>query len=134
TNSAFTAGVIDRIYGRTAAVLYHGVDTRVFCPKTEGTSRGDYCLSVGALAPLKGHDLVIDALSRLPARERPRLIIVADRLHGEETPRLEARALAGGVRLDIRLRVTDEELARLYRGARLTLYAPIREPFGLVPL
>lgn len=30
--------------------------------------------------------------------------------------------------------VSDDQLVELYNQARVTLYAPVREPFGLVPL
>jgi glycosyltransferase involved in cell wall biosynthesis len=132
TNSRFSAGRIAHIYGREAAVLYHGVDTDRFHPGSGPKS--DYCLSVGALAPLKGHELVIRALSTLPDERRPRLKIVADRSEGDEGDRLSSLARQLGVELDCMLRVTDEELVKFYQDARLTLFAPVMEPFGLAPL
>jgi glycosyltransferase involved in cell wall biosynthesis len=48
--------------------------------------------------------------------------------------RVEAGAQAAGVHVDFRFRVPEEELVRLYNGARLVVYAPYDEPFGFVPL
>jgi glycosyltransferase involved in cell wall biosynthesis len=47
---------------------------------------------------------------------------------------LEELARRLSVDIDIRNLIGDEELVRLYNSARLVLYAPYLEPFGLVPL
>lgn len=130
-NSRFTQERVRAIYARDAAVNYLGVDTARFAP---GGPRGAHVLSVGALAPLKGFDLVIDALALIPAARRPPLILVADREAGDTRAELEARARAAGVALAIELRVPDARLVELYRSALATVYAPVREPFGLAPL
>jgi len=36
--------------------------------------------------------------------------------------------------VEFRSLIPDEELVRLYNQARLTVYAPVMEPFGFVPL
>jgi glycosyltransferase involved in cell wall biosynthesis len=38
------------------------------------------------------------------------------------------------VKLVLHNNISDEELVNLYNSARLTVYSPIREPFGLVSL
>ena len=98
------------------------------------TERGAYVLSVGALHPLKGHDFLIDSLATIPADQRPPLLLVSDRVRERERSRLERRAGDGGVELRVRTRVSESEPARLYGQARLVLYAPYEEPFGLVPI
>lgn len=47
---------------------------------------------------------------------------------------LEALSRELGVAVRFKQRIPDEELLRLYNGALLTVYAPVMEPFGLVPL
>jgi glycosyltransferase involved in cell wall biosynthesis len=44
--------------------------------------------------------------------------------------------LANSLEVDLKLlsNVTDERLVELYNQAKITVYSPIREPFGLVPL
>ena len=131
-NSAFTAALLRRVHGVDPHIVHPGVDVSAFAPRQ--IARGDYVLSVGALHPLKGHDFLIDALSAVPAAERPPLVVVSDRVRERERSRLERRAAAGSVDLRIRSRVSEAELAQIYAEARLILYAPHDEPFGLVPL
>ncbi|HKG02009.1 MAG TPA: glycosyltransferase family 4 protein [Conexibacter sp.] len=135
THSQFTRGDLRRNYGVESEVLLLGVDVDAFRPAEAEAGASDaqpYVLSVGALHPLKGHELVVDAVGRLPDDQRPRLVIVGDR--GHEGPALEARATRAGVELDLRSGVPFAQVVELMQGATLVACAQIREPFGLVPL
>ena len=78
-------------------------------------SRGDYVLAVGTLEPRKNLALV---------QQAARALAVELRVVG-------ARGW-GGVEVDGWLgRVSDEELARLYRGARCLVYPSLYEGFGI---
>jgi glycosyltransferase involved in cell wall biosynthesis len=79
---------------------------------------GDYVLSVGTLEPRKNLGRLIEAGRRLGAEVR----IAGERGWG----RIE---LGDGVRW--LGRVSDEELARLYRGAKCLAYPSLYEGFGL---
>jgi glycosyltransferase involved in cell wall biosynthesis len=131
-NSIYSHESIMRAYGRVARVVYLGVDVERFRPL--GRERGDFVLTVGAMHPAKGHDFVVSALGRLPAGRRPRLVLVCDRGYGVYRQLLEAHAARCGVTLEVRERVSDDELVELYNRARLLCYAPYLEPFGLVAL
>ena len=131
-NSAYTARRVREVYGRSAVVAAPGVDIQTFRPADQ--PRGDYLLAVGALHPLKGMDFIVRSVSRLAGALRPRLIIVADRARERERHRIEEEARAAGVALEIRQRVPEAELVRLYGRARAVLVAAHREPLGLVPL
>jgi glycosyltransferase involved in cell wall biosynthesis len=135
THSQFTREDLRRNYGVESEVLLLGVDVDAFRPAGDDAAAADahpYALSVGALHPLKGHELVVDAVGRLPAGARPRLVIVGDR--GHEGPALEARAVRLGVELDLRSGVPFAEVVELMQHATLVACAQVREPFGLVPL
>lgn len=132
-NSHFSKGNIERSYGRSAHVAYLGVDADLFSPDPL-VEREDYVLSVGALRPNKGFDFLIDALALIPPSERPMLRIIANAGDGAEQGFLETRAAAAGVRLGIETAVPPETLLDRYRRALLIVYAPVREPFGFVPL
>lgn len=131
-NSAYTARRVREVYGRSATVVAPGVDIETFRPAEE--PRGDYLLAVGALHPLKGMDFIVRSVGRLDEAARPRLILVADRAREQERDRIEGLARAEGVELEIRQRVSEENLVGLYGRAWAVLVAAYREPLGLVPL
>ena len=60
--------------------------------------RGPTVVGVGRLVPVKGWDLLVRAVGRVPAPERPRLVLAGD---GPERPGLEALARARGVDLTL---------------------------------
>jgi glycosyltransferase involved in cell wall biosynthesis len=129
TNSSFTMAAIDRAYGRKATVLpppLAGTFTPASCDGQE------HVLSVGTLIPSKGHDLAVESVASsgigLP------LVVVAPRHDSPEADRLTALAARLGVKLDIRIGISDEELRDLYRAALVTLYLARMEPLGLVSL
>jgi glycosyltransferase involved in cell wall biosynthesis len=131
-NSAYSRESLYRIYGLFARVCYLGVDTERFRPLS--LPRGEFLLSVGALNPLKGFDFLLRSLALVDASHRPPLRIVGNFAHPLESDYLEGLAARLGVPLEIRVQIGDDHLARLYNQALLTLYAPVMEPFGLVPL
>jgi glycosyltransferase involved in cell wall biosynthesis len=132
TNSYFMRETLYRLYGVAPAVCYHGVDADTFRPL--GLEREPFVLSVGSVSPVKGYDFVIDSLATLPAGIRPRLVIAANSDVPGEPEFLDRHAADRGVSLEIQRLVSDEDLVQLYNRARCTVFAPVMEPFGLVPL
>ncbi|GAA3301716.1 glycosyltransferase [Dactylosporangium vinaceum] len=129
TNSQYTAERIQAAYGRGAVVVPCGVPA-FMVPQPGAQPR--HLLSVGALIPTKGHDLVVQAAARsqLPLP----LVIVAHRGNAAEERRLRALAAASGVQLEIRIGISDKELVMLYQDAYATLYLAAAEPLGLASL
>lgn len=131
-NSYFTRETIYRIYGVSSYVSYLGLDAQEFRPV--GAQKGDFLVSVGAVAPHKGFDFLIESLALLPKSKRPSLVIIANQVNKDELHYLKDLASARDVRIEVRSLISDAELVELYNRARLMLYAPILEPFGFVPL
>jgi glycosyltransferase involved in cell wall biosynthesis len=131
TNSRFTARRIAHAYGRLATPVPMGVPAG-FGPAPAGPSPDRFLLSVGALVPGKGHDLAIAAVARSTARLP--LTIVAPRPEADELRRLRGLAREHGVALDVRIGITDAELADTYSNAWVTLYLAREEPLGLASL
>ena len=131
-NSEFSRNNVAGIYGVDAKVSYHGIDTQFFQPMHK--VKEHFVLSVGSLTPLKGFDFLIQVMAELPVQNRPRLVIASNFQNPSERQYLDQ--LASELRVDVEFlgNVTDEKLLELYNLAKLTLYAPVREPFGLVPL
>jgi glycosyltransferase involved in cell wall biosynthesis len=126
-----------RSYGRNSFVSYLGVDTEIFKPL--GIPKEDFVLSVGRLIPRKGFDFIVSSLGTIDAKIRPRLIVVSDEVdiqfeNSHFKNSLEQLAQRIGVELRIESLIADDELVSLYNKAKLVLYAPYLEPFGLVPL
>ena len=102
----------DRIH-----VIPNGVDEAF---AAEGPAeKGDYVLAVGTLEPRKNLRVVADAAHRAGVELR---VVGARGWGGVDVGGDGVRWLGW---------VTDEELARLYRGARCVAYASVYEGFGL---
>lgn len=131
-NSHYSRETVYRTYGMFAQVGRLGVDSSLFYP--QWLERQPYVLSVGALTPAKGFDWLIRSLGLMGATERPALTIISNAVNPPELDFLQTLALSERVTVDFRAGVTDSELTRAYNQALLTLYAPVMEPFGFVPL
>ena len=132
-NSQFVLNVVSRIYAVAPQVSYLGVDTAVFHPDP-GIERQDYVLSVGTIQPHKGFDFLIRSLGQVPSASRPALRLIGNSQDRDYRMYLETLAGRERVSLQIELGVPLDVLVRRYSEARLLLYAPHNEPFGLVPL
>lgn len=132
TNSYFTRESILRVYGLNSYVSYLGIDTDLF--KHIEVPEEDFVLSVGSCRPSKGYDFIIRSLSLIDTEIRPKLVIVSNFSLQEWKEYLKKLASQLDVDLEILNLIDDEKLVLLYNQAKLVLYAPYMEPFGLVPL
>lgn len=131
-NSEFMRDAVSQIYQVNAQVSYQGVETQLF--RSLPVEKLPMLLSVGSLTPLKGFDFLIKAVAKMPFEQRPALVIASNFQNPPEKEYLQQ--LANSLEVDLKLlgNVTDERLVELYNQAKITVYSPIREPFGLVPL
>ncbi|MGH2612626.1 MAG: glycosyltransferase, partial [Rhabdochlamydiaceae bacterium] len=63
--SHYVAERIQRIYGRTATVIYPPVSTHLFSPSE---SKQDFYLTVSRLVPYKRVDIIVDAFNQMPSK------------------------------------------------------------------
>ncbi len=126
TNSEYTKRDVVELLGVPGArvrVAYPGVDER-FSPEGERADLGQpYVLAVATLEPRKNLAAALDAFALLGRDDL--LLAVAGAEGWGERPELDR---PGVVQLGY---VTDEELARLYRGASAFVYPSRFEGFGM---
>ncbi len=133
TNSLYSAAQITEVYGRSAPVVYPGIDTRLYRPLPE-VKRRSYLLSVGKLVERKGHFLALKIIAAIPKESRPALVVAGFEGSTSFQRRLELEAVSAGIPLTVRPNPDDKEMVTLYNRALLTLAVSRREPLGLVPL
>jgi glycosyltransferase involved in cell wall biosynthesis len=125
-NSAFTADDFSDAFGfpRERVLVAHPGIAPGFTAAGEPADLGHpYVLTVATLEPRKNLGTLVDAFALL-ADTGLALVVVGGSGWGEQ-PELDR---PGVVRLG---RVTDEELARLYRGAAVVVYPSRFEGFGM---
>lgn len=132
TNSYFTRESILRVYGLNSYVSYLGIDTNLFRPLE--IPKEDFVLSVGSCRPSKGYDFIIKSLALIEPGIRPKLVIVSNFSLPNWKNYLKQLASQLNVDLEILDMIDDANLVNLYNKAKVVLYAPYMEPFGLVPL
>ncbi len=108
--------------GRVRAI-HLGIDRERFRP--DGRAREPFLLYPANRWPHKNHERLFEAFA-LVRRERPELRLVLTGTGHERRP------LPEGV--EMRGRVSDEELAELYRTAAALAFPSLYEGFGLPPL
>ncbi|WP_066719945.1 glycosyltransferase [Sphingomonas pituitosa] len=115
--------------GERTRCIVTGVDLARFAPRDRAAAKralgigGPLVASVGALIPLKGHDLLIDAVARLPG------VHLAIAGHGPEAERLTARIAAHGCGDRIRLcgALKPDDIAELLAAADVMALASSSE-------
>ena len=130
TNSRFTSDDLHERLGfapERTVVAYPGIDPRFAAGGTRTDLGAPYVLAVATLEPRKNLPALAHAF-QLVRRERPDLLLA---VAGAEPPggTPDPDVAGEGVR---RLGfVSDEELARLYRGAEAVAYPSLYEGFGM---
>ena len=131
-NSYFSADMLTAAYGIDPVVCYLGVDSDLFRPSDEllvGSSIPPTntlrVLSVGALHPVKGHDLAAAATARAAkaASARGELHVAYERERPGYASKLDGLAKSLGIGLHLHRGISDEGLVSLYRSAKVTVCA-----------
>lgn len=131
-NSFYSRESVLKAYGLESTVCYLGIDTGQFKPS--GAPPESFVIGLGGLSYAKGPDRAIRALGRVDARKRPELIWVGNFSDPTYERELQTLATECGVRLSVKVRVSDAELVSLLSRAAMVLYTSRLEPFGLAPL
>jgi glycosyltransferase involved in cell wall biosynthesis len=131
-NSLFSREAIVRCYGVDASVCYLGVDSAFFRPM--GLPREPFVVGVGAAEPHKGISDALRAVAGLPSHLPKQLVWIANKTSSEYASAAQGLAERLGVRLDLRVRLTDDELRQTLNKTGVFLHAATLEPFGLAPL
>jgi alpha-1,3-rhamnosyl/mannosyltransferase len=122
---------VDHPEGNTH-VIHVGIDHSVFRPEGPSESGGPYLVSVGVIEPRKNLVRALSAFERLAkAHEGLRWKIVGRKGWGWGEFEAALGASAVRDRVDLLGVLSDEELAKLYRGARALLYPSLWEGFGI---
>jgi len=119
--------------GIEAQVCAHGVDLNGF-QSTSSMWKQNYVVSVGEMTPRKGFDFIIESLSRIPPSIRPPLKIACNYKDLNELEFVQKLAGRRDVEMEVLTNLGTEELKLLYSQSAMCVYAPVLEPFGLVPL
>lgn len=138
-NSEFSRNNILKAYPKLPKerlrVSYIGTSTTDFQPDPQKLShKHRQLISVGALDPSKNHGFAIEVAGTKPKGEAFHVAIVADRDHGHTADELKQQAQQLGVKLQIHVRVSTEELKCLYQDSFACVYTPLMEPFGIVSI
>lgn len=120
-NSEETKSRVEKLYRRTADVIYPPVSIPEEAPQYKG---GSYYLTVSRLARAKHIDLLIETANKyaIPLR------IVGT---GRDEEYLKSIA---GKNIEFMGNVSDAELKKLYANAKAFLFASVDEEFGIAPI
>jgi glycosyltransferase involved in cell wall biosynthesis len=131
TNSANVAGRLRRSIEVEGEVLYHRSPLSEMLIGREPGPIGDYVLVPSRFDKLKRQSLAIEAMRYVSGDLR--LVLVGS---GPEKGRLEKLIANHGLhgRVEIRERVSDEELVGLYLGALAVYFGPYDEDYGYITI
>ena len=122
TNSHYVAKRILRVYNREAEVVYGPAEIDKFLQRERKPD--DYYLFFGQLAGYKRADIAIEAC----IRSGRKLVVAGAGVKGKNVRKFKKNSL-----VRITGRVSDDEAADLFSGARALLFPGI-EDMGLVPI
>ena len=131
--SRWTRDWLATAYDVPAARLHVVVPGADKSPLAEGSATGDRLLSVGAITPVKGHDVLVSALASL-ADLRWTWSLVGASVDAEHATALWASLCEAGLddRVTLAGALTGPDLAAAYGGADLLVLPSRHETYGIV--
>jgi len=133
-NSTFSQRIFQAVYGYRPTLCHLGIP--IPPPEEAQRPKENHILTVSPLSRKKNVHNVVEAMAILVHRWKIpdiRLEIIGDGPEREAIANLiEQRQLAD--RVQMLGFVSDAELHEAYRRARIVVYTPVDEPFGLVPI
>jgi glycosyltransferase involved in cell wall biosynthesis len=131
--SRWTSDWLAEAYDVPADRLHVVVPGAEKSPLAEGSFPGDRLLSVGAITPVKGHDVLVEALSSL-TELRWTWSLVGASVDAEHATRLWAALWEAGLddRVTLAGALTGSDLAAAYANADLLVLPSRHETYGIV--
>jgi glycosyltransferase involved in cell wall biosynthesis len=131
--SAWTRDWLAAAYAVPAERLHVVVPGADKSPLAEGSSTGNRLLSVGAITPVKGHDVLVAALSLLTDQPWTWTLVGAS-VDAEHATRLWAALWEAGLddRVTLAGALTGSHLAAAYANADLLVLPSRHETYGIV--
>jgi len=114
---------IKTYYNRDSVVIYPSIKVKEFRFK----KFGDFYLAISRLTTEKRIDLIVKAFTKMPTKK---LIVVGD---GPEKKKI-IEIISNHKNIKLLTDIDDKELKELYATCLATIYMPIDEDYGLVPL
>ncbi len=130
-NSLFSRESVLRVYGLDAKVCYLGIDTQKFIKRNR--RKKDFVVGLGSVIPTKNVSFVIEALGKID-HPRPKLVWIGNEANPYYLEEVRRLANSFGVSFEPKIRIDDGELVEILNCARMLVYPPRLEPFGLAPL
>jgi len=130
-NSHFTQESVQKYYHLSSRVNYPPIDFNLF-KRDPNIQKENIVLSVGGFNLLKGHDLTIKSIARIPENIRPKFILAGS--GGEDKEYILRLAHEHKVDMTVITNPSDKALVNWYNRAKVFIYSPHNEPFGLSPL
>lgn len=131
-NSFFSRESVLRALGVNSSVCYLGIDNHRFV--NQNKKRESFAVCVASFSPNKNMDFLVRSLALVPEGRRPKLYVVSNIVYPSYLDAMRDLARSLGVDFELKHRIEDAELIDLLNRARMMLYAPRLEPFGLAPL
>lgn len=132
TNSTFSSKMLYQDFKVSSEVIHYGIDSVAFSPAN--VDEGNFVLAVGALTPQKGYRFLVRAIAAVPPEARPPLIILSNVKNTAEEQALRVLAAQLSVELNVQSALDQATLLRYYREAKVFVYTPFMEAYGLAPL
>jgi glycosyltransferase involved in cell wall biosynthesis len=131
--SGWTRDWLAAEYDIPASLLHVVVPGADKSPLAEGSSSGERLLSVGAITPVKGHDVLVSALASLTDL-RWSWSLVGASVDADHATRLWASLWEAGLddRVTLAGALTGADLAAAYAGADLLVLPSRHETYGIV--
>lgn len=127
-NSKNVAERIKKFYRRDSAVIYPPVELPAISKQQTANSKKNYYLMISRIVGGKGLDLAVKAAVKLGIKLK-----IAGKPSGYYTDYKRLERIGKG-KVEFLGHVSDEELARLYAGAKAFLALAEDEDFGITPV
>jgi len=131
-NSLFSRESVLRSYGVESRVSYLGVDTDKFQSGKNG--KKSYVVGLGTIAPIKGVNLAVEIIGRIPEKIRPELRWIANGLEDDYLREVQILAAELNVKFSPCIALDEGQLTDMLSHAAVMIYTSRLEPFGLAPL
>lgn len=114
---------VKKYYKKDSKIIYCSINTSLYKFK----KIGDYYLSISRLFPEKRVDIIARAFTKMPDKK---LVIVGD---GPELNKIN-NIIKKSKNIIIKNNLSEKELINLYANCLATIYLPLNEDYGLIPI
>lgn len=134
SNSIYSKNLIDKIYGVNSKIIYPGIKLSEYGSNNSYDKRKNIILCVGSINKSKNQLGLLRIIAKTKINTCYKVVFAGNGGDEKYIKSIIEYARSNNIKINVDTNLSRAKLILMYKSAKIFMYSPINEPFGIVVL